>query len=104
MDFIKAIKMVYERNAVIKRESKDYCIYKNERTARLRKLSFSKIGEVIYEGYSLLSDIDTLSNDWVVTNEYDNLRARDNLVHRKLPISKLPKKRLTYASVLDQRK
>jgi hypothetical protein len=94
MDFIKAIKMVYERDVVTKRESKDYCIYKNERTARLRKLSFSKIGEVIYEGYSLLSDIDTLSNDWVVTNEYNDLRARDNLVHRKLSISKLPRKDL----------
>jgi len=93
MDFIKAIKMAYERDAVIKRESKDYCIYKNERTARLRKLSFSKIGKVIYEGYSLLSYIDTLSNDWAVTNEYNELRARDNLIHRKLSISKLPKKR-----------
>ena len=104
MDFIKAIKMVYERDVVIKRESKDYCIYKNERTARLRKLSFSKIGDVIYEGYSLLSDIDTLSNDWVVTSEYDDLIARDNLIRGKLSISKLPKKRLTYASVLDKRK
>ena len=94
MDFIKAIKMVYEQDVFIKRESKDYCIYKNERTAWLRKLGFSKIGEVIYEGYNLLSDIDTLSNDWVVTNEYNDLRARDNLVHRKLSISKLPKKDL----------
>ncbi len=34
------------------------------------------------------------SNDWVVTNEYNDLRARDNLVHRKLFISKLPKKDL----------
>lgn len=33
MDFIKAIKMVYEQDVFIKRESKDYCIYKNERTA-----------------------------------------------------------------------
>ena len=94
MNFVEAIKMVYELDAVIKKESKDYWIYKNERTARLRKLSFSKIGEVIYEGYSLLSDIDILSNDWVVTNEYKDLRARDNLVRGKLPISKLPKKRL----------
>ena len=94
MDFIKAIKMVYERDTVIKRESKDYCIYKNERTARLRKLSFSKIGEVIYEGYSLLSDAESLHDDWVVTNEYDYSIARDNLVRGKLAISKLPKKDL----------
>ena len=64
MDFIKAIKMVYERDAVIKRESKDYCIYKNERTARLRKLSFSKIGEVIYEGYSLIM----VPKNWTAKN------------------------------------
>jgi hypothetical protein len=102
MDFIKAIKMVYERDVVIKRESKDYCIYKNERTARLRKLSFSKTGGVIHENYSLLSDAESLNNDWVVTSEYDDLIARDNLVRGKLPISKLPKKRLTYASVLDK--
>lgn len=94
MDFIKAIKMVYERDVIIKRENANYCIYKNERTDRLRKLSFSRTGELIYEGYSLLSDIDTLSNDWVVTNEYNDLRARDNFVHRKLSISKLPKKDL----------
>ncbi len=73
MNFIEAIKRVYEKDVVIKIETKNYCIYKNERTAQLRKLSFSKIGEVIYEGYSLLSDIDTLSNDWVVTNEYNDL-------------------------------
>lgn len=73
MNFVEAIKMVYEKDAVIKRESKYYCIYKSQRTDCLRKLSFNKIGEVIYEGYSLLSDIDTLSNDWVVTNEYDNI-------------------------------
>ena len=103
MNFIEAIKMVYEKDAVIKRESKDYCIYKNERTARLRKLSFSKIGDVIYEGYSLLSDIDTLSNDWVVTNEYNDLIARDNLIRVKLPISKHTKKRLTHAAILDKR-
>jgi len=93
MDFIEAIKMVYERDVVIKRESKDYCIYKNERTARLRKLSFSKIGGAIHENYSLLSDAESLNDDWVVTNEYDNLIIRDNLVRGKLPISKLPKKR-----------
>ena len=94
MDFIKAIKMVYERDAVIKRESKDYCIYKSNRSDRLRRLSFDKTGAAMYTNYTLLSDIDTLSNDWVVTNEYNDLRARDNLVHRKLSISKLPKKDL----------
>lgn len=56
----------------------------------------------IYENYSLLSDAESLNNDWVVTSEYDDLIARDNLVRGKLPISKLPKKRLTYASVLDK--
>ncbi len=102
MDFIEAIKMVYERDAVIKRETKNYCIYKNQRTARLRKLSFNKIGGAIYENYSLLSDAESLNDDWVVTSEYDDLIARDNLVRGKLPISKLPKKRLTYVSVLDK--
>lgn len=102
MDFIEAIKMVYERDAVIKRMGKNYCIYKNKRTDRLRRLSFNKTGGVIHENYSLLSDVDTLTKDWVVTSEYDNLIARDNLVRGKLPISKLPKKRLTYASVLDK--
>ena len=102
MDFIKAIKMVYEKDAVIKRESKNYCIYKNKRTDRLRRLSFNKTGGIIHENYSLLSDTESLNDDWVVTNEYDNLIARDNLVCGKLPISKLPKKRLTYALVLDK--
>jgi hypothetical protein len=92
MNFIEAIKMVYERDAVIKRESKDYCIYKSRRTDCLRKLSFNKTGGVIHENYSLLSDVDALTKDWIVTSEYDNLIARDNLVRRKLPISKLPKK------------
>jgi hypothetical protein len=103
MNFIEAIKMVYERDAVIKRKTKNYCIYKNKRTDRLRRLSFNKTGGVIYENYSLLSDAESLNDDWVVTSEYDNLIARDNLVHRKLPISKLPKKRLTYASILDKK-
>ncbi len=49
----------------------------------------------IHENYSLLSDAESLNDDWVVTNEYDNLIARDNLVCGKLPISKLLKKRLT---------
>jgi hypothetical protein len=102
MNFIEAIKMVYERDAVIKRKTKNYCIYKNKRTDRLRKLSFNKTGGAIYENYSLLSDAESLNDDWVVTNEYDNLIVRDNLVRGKLPISKLPKKRLTYASVLDK--
>lgn len=102
MDFIEAIKMVYERDAVIKRMGKNYCIYKNKRTDRLKRLSFNKTGGVIHENYSLLSDVDALTKDWVVTSEYDNLIARDNLVRGKLPISKLPKKRLTYASVLDK--
>jgi hypothetical protein len=93
MNFIEAIKMVYERDAVIKRETKNYCIYKNQRTARLRKLSFNKTGGAIHENYSLLSDAESLNDDWVVTNEYDNLIIRDNLVRGKLPISKLPKKR-----------
>src|SRR5574343_122827 len=103
MDFIKAIKMVYEKDAVIKRESKNYCIYKNNRPDCPRTLSFNKIGGTIYENYSLLSDAESLNDDWVVTSEYDDLIARDNLIRGKLPISKLPKKRLTYASVLDQR-
>ena len=94
MNFIEAIKMVYERDAVIKRETKNYCIYKNQRTARLRKLSFNKTGGAIHENYSLLSDAESLNDDWVVTNEYNDLRARDNLVHRKLSISKLPRKDL----------
>lgn len=94
MDFIEAIKMVYERDAVIKRETKNYCIYKNQRTARLRKLSFNKIGGAIYENYSLLSDAESLNDDWVVTSEYDDLIARDNLVQRKLPVLKFLKKRL----------
>jgi len=93
MEFIEAIKMVYERDVVIKRESKDYCIYKSNRSDRLRRLSFDKTGAVMYTNYTLLSDIDSFNNDWVVTNEYNDLRARDNLVHRKLSISKLPKKR-----------
>lgn len=104
MDFIEAIKMVYEKDAVIKRETKNYCIYKNKRTDLLRRLSFNKTGGAIHENYSLLSDVDALTKDWVVTSEYDNLIARDNLVCGKLPISKLPKKRLTYASLLDKRK
>jgi len=102
MNFIEAIKMVYEKDAVIKRESKNYCIYKNKRTDFLRRLSFNKTGGVIHENYSLLSDVDALTKDWVVTSEYDNLISRDNLVRGKLPISKLPKKRLTYAPVLDK--
>lgn len=75
MDFIEAIKMVYEKDAVIKRETKNYCIYKNKRTDRLRILSFDN-----YKNYSLLSNIDAFSNDWVVTDEYDYFIARDNLV------------------------
>ena len=94
MDFIEAIKMVYERDAVIKRETKNYCIYKNQRTARLRKLSFNKIGGAIYENYSLLSDAESLNDGWVVTDEYDYFIARDNLVQRKLPVLKFLKKRL----------
>ena len=42
MDFIDAIKMVYEKDAVIKRMGKYYCIYKSQRTDCLRKLSFNK--------------------------------------------------------------
>ena len=92
MNFIEAIRKVYERDAIIKRKSKDYCIFKNKRTDRLRKLSFNKTGGTIYENYSLLPDRESLNDDWVVTNEYDNLIVRDNLVRGKLPISKLPKK------------
>ena len=92
MNFIEAIKMVYERDAVIKRENKNYCIYKNKRTDRLRRLSFNKTGGTIYKNYNLLSDAESLNDDWIVTNEYDNLITRDNLVRGKLPISKLPKK------------
>jgi hypothetical protein len=93
MDFIRAIKMVYEKGAVIKRKNANYCIYKNKRTDRLRKLSFNITGGTIYEDYSLLSNNNSLNNDWVITNEYDYFVARDNLVHHNL-ISTLPKKRL----------
>ena len=103
MNFIEAIKAVYEKDAVIKRKNANYCIYRNKRTDRLRKLSFNKTGGTIYENYSLLPDVESLNNDWVVTSEYNNLIARDNLVHGKLLISKFPKKRLTYASVLDKK-
>ncbi len=87
MNFIEAIRKVYEKDAVIKRKTKNYCIYKNKRTDRLRRLSFNKTGGAIYENYSLLSDAESLNDDWVVTNEYDNLIVRDNLVRGKLPIS-----------------
>lgn len=92
MNFIEAIKMVYEKDAVIKRESKDYCVYKNKRTDCLRKLSFNKTGDAIYDNYSLLQNTDGLSDDWIITNEYDYFIARDNLVHSKLSILKFPKK------------
>ena len=95
MDFIEAIKAVYEKDAAIKRKNTSYCIYKSKRTDHLRRLSFNKTGGAIHENYSLLSDAESLNDDWVVTNEYDNLIVRDNLVRGKLPISKLPKKRLT---------
>jgi hypothetical protein len=94
MNFIEAIKMVYERDAIIKRETKNYYIYKNKKTDHLRILSFDKTGEAIHKNYSLLSNIDAFSNDWVVTDEYDYFIARDNLVHRKLPVLKFLKKRL----------
>jgi len=68
MDFVEAIKMVYEKDAVIKRESKNYCIYKSQRTDCLRRLSFDKTEEAIYQNYSLLSDAESLNDDWVVTN------------------------------------
>jgi hypothetical protein len=87
MNFIEAIRKVYERDAVIKRESKNYCIYKNKRTDRLRRLSFDKTEEAIYQNYSLLSEAESLNNDWVVTNEYDYFIVRDNLVRGKLPVS-----------------
>lgn len=93
MNFIEAIKMVYERDAVIKRKTKNYCIYKSKRTDHLRRLSFNKTGGVIHENYSLLSDAESLNDDWVATNEYDHLIVRENLVRGKLPILKLPKKR-----------
>ena len=102
MNFVEAIKIVYEKDAVIKRETKNYCIYKNKRTDCLRRLSFDNAGEAIYQNYSLLSDTESLNDDWVVTNEYDYFIARDNLVRGKLTISKLPKKRLTYVPVLDK--
>lgn len=92
MNFIQAIKMVYEKDAVIKRESKDYCVYKNKRTDCLRKLRFNKTGGAIYENYSLLLEAESLNDDWIITNEYDYFIARDNLVHSKLSISKFPKK------------
>ena len=68
MDFVEAIKMVYEKDAVVKRETKNYCIYKNKRTDCLRRLSFDKTEEAIYQNYSLLSDAESLNDDWVVTN------------------------------------
>ena len=92
MDFIEAIRKVYEKDVVIKMKDTDYCIYKNKRTDRLRRLSFNKTGGTIYKNYNLLSDAESLNDDWIVTNEYDNLITRDNLVRGKLPISKLPKK------------
>lgn len=49
MNFIEAIKLVYEKDAVIKRKDADYCIYKSKRTNCLRKLSFNKTGDAIYE-------------------------------------------------------
>ena len=88
MDFIEAIKAVYEKDAAIKRKNTSYCIYKNKKTDCLRILSFDKTGEAIYKNYSLLSNIDAFSNDWVVTDEYDYFIARDNLVQRKLPTKK----------------
>ena len=93
MDFIEAIRKVYEKDAVIKRIGKDYCIYKNKRTDRLRRLSFNKTGGAIHENYSLLSDAESLNNDWVVTNEYDYFIARDNLVRGKLPVSNKKRRR-----------
>jgi len=95
MNFIEAIKAVYEKDAVIKRKNANYCIYRNKRTDRLRKLSFNKTGGAIYENYSLLSDAGSLNDDWIVTNEYYYFIASDDLVHGKLPISKFSKKRLT---------
>lgn len=94
MNFVEAIKIVYERSIVIKIKSKNYCIYKNKRTDCLRRLSFDKTGEAIYQNYSLLSDAESLNDDWVATNEYDYFIARDNLVHCKLPVLKFPKKSL----------
>jgi len=102
MDFVEAIRKVYEKDAVIKKKDADYCIYKNKRTYCLKRLSFDKTEEAIYQNYSLLSDTESLNDDWVVTNEYDYFIARDNLVRGKLTISKLPKKRLTYVPVLDK--
>lgn len=95
MNFINAIRKVYEKDAVIKRENENYYIYKSKRTDRLRRLSFNKTGETIHENYSLLSDVESLNDDWVVTNEYNNLISRDNLIRGRLPIYKLPKKRLS---------
>lgn len=92
MNFIQAIKMVYEKNAVIKRKNADYCIYKNKRTDCLRKLRFNKTGGAIYENYNLLQITDSLNDDWVVTHEHDYFIARDNLVHGKLSISRFSKK------------
>ena len=94
MNFIEAIRKVYEEDAVIKRENANYCIYKSKRTDHLRRLSFNKTGRAIHENYSLLSDAESLNDDGVVTNEYDNLIVRDNLIRGRLPVSKLPKKRL----------
>lgn len=92
MNFIEAIKMVYENDAVIKNKDADYCIYKNKKTDCLRKLSFRETGEAIFENYSLLLKTTSTSNDWIVTHEYDYFIVRDNLVHGKLLISKFSKK------------
>lgn len=93
MNFTEAIKMVYEKGAVIKKKDTDYCIYKNKRTDCLRKLSFNKTGGAIHENYSLLQNTDSLSDDWDITSEYDYFIARDNLVHGKLSISRFSKKK-----------
>ena len=94
MNFVEAIKIVYEKGVVIKIKSKNYCIYKNKRTDCLRRLSFDKTGQAIHQNYSLLTNTDAFNNDWVVTDEYDYFIARDNLVHCKLPVLKFPKKSL----------
>lgn len=44
MNFIEAIRKVYEKDAVIKRETKNYCIYQSKKTDRLRRLSFNETG------------------------------------------------------------
>ena len=91
MDFVEAIRKVYEKDAVIGGLSVNLRFFR--KSLNLRRLSFDKTEEAIYQNYSLLSDAESLNNDWVVTNEYDYFIARDNLVRGKLPVSNKKRRR-----------